>query len=330
MIFMKKEIAAYTLVAFLLALLTTAYAATNVSIFYGWNGSTFMPVLTDASGKLQTDFNITTSVGMNPKVNNTINLGSLTRLWANIYTSSVRSGSTLSLFAGSTEAITILSNGFVGIGTATPNSQLTVNGNISFTNGPKIIDDNGKLKLQAGGSANGTTSSIYFLDSGGVVRGRFEMNYSSTSFTNTFTDTSQADFNTGVYNNTNTSGTGAETNLTLVRFNASGGTITYSGGYTIHIFTVSGTFNVTGNGTVEYLVVAGGGGGGGFNIGGGGGAGGFRNATGFAVTAQAYTVTVGTGGAGATSQTVAATNGNDSIFSTITSTGGGGGRGGTN
>src|SRR3989338_7946945 len=240
MIFMEKRIAVYILVAFLLAMLASAYAIdTNVSIFYGWNGSTFMPVLTDASGKLQTDFNITTSVGMNPKVNNTINLGSLTRLWANIYTSSVRSGSTLSLFSGSTEAITILTNGFVGIGVLNPTDRLTINGNISFVNGPKIIDDNGKLKLQAGGSVNGSTSSIYFLDSGGVVRGRFEMNYSSGSATNTFTDTSQADFNTGVYNNTNTSGTGVDTNLTLALFNATGGTVTYSGGYTIHTFTVS-------------------------------------------------------------------------------------------
>src|SRR3989338_3572146 len=239
MIFMEKRIAVYILVAFLLAMLASAYAIdTNVSIFYGWNGSTFMPVLTDASGKLQTDINITTSVGMNPKVNNTINLGSLTRLWANIYTSSVRSGSTLSLFAGSTEAITILSSGFVGIGTATPNSQLTINGNISFTNGPRIMDDNGKLKFQAGGAVNGSTSSIYFLDSGGVVRGRFEMNYSFTgAVANTFTDASDTDFNTGVYNNTNTSGTGVDANLTLKLFNATGGTITYSGGYTIHTFT---------------------------------------------------------------------------------------------
>src|SRR3989338_10207942 len=143
MIFMEKRIAVYILVAFLLAMLASAYAIdTNVSIFYGWNGSTFMPVLTDASGKLQTDFNITTSSGMNPKVNNTINLGSLVRIWANIYTNSIRSVSTLSIFAGSTEAITILSNGFVGIGVSNSTERLIINGNISFTNGPRIMDDN--------------------------------------------------------------------------------------------------------------------------------------------------------------------------------------------
>ena len=104
---------------------------------------------------------------------------------------------------------------------------------------------------------------------------------------------------------------------------ATGGTITNSSGYTIHTFTSNGTFTPNGAGNVEYLVVAGGGGGG-KDTGGGGGAGGFRTSTGFAVTAQAYTVTVGAGGVGATSY-VNGANGADSVFSTITSTGGGGG-----
>jgi hypothetical protein len=70
--------------------------------------------------------------------------------------------------------------------------------------------------------------------------------------------------------------------------------------------------------TVEYLVVAGGGGGG-SGAGGGGGAGGFRTAAGLAVTAGTpITVTVGAGGA-------VNTNGNASVFSSITSVGGGGG-----
>ena len=49
-----------------------------------------------------------------------------------------------------------------------------------------------------------------------------------------------------------------------VSITATGGTITYSGGMTIHTFTSSGTFTVLtapGGATVEALVVAGGGGG---------------------------------------------------------------------
>lgn len=80
--------------------------------------------------------------------------------------------------------------------------------------------------------------------------------------------------------------------------------------------------------SVDYLVVAGGGGGGGtpsqYSGGGGGGAGGFRTTSGFAISnSTPITVTVGAGGPGGVG--VVGTNGSDSVFSTITSTGGGGG-----
>lgn len=105
----------------------------------------------------------------------------------------------------------------------------------------------------------------------------------------------------------------------------SGGTVTTSGGYTIHTFTTSGTFIVSGGTlSVDYLVVAGGGGGGGTD-GGGGGAGGMKTGTGFLVAPGSYSITVGAGGTGGTGTAGKGTNGGDSIFSTITSTGGGGG-----
>jgi len=126
--------------------------------------------------------------------------------------------------------------------------------------------------------------------------------------------------------------TGANWNQLRNNFTATGGTITYSSGKTIHTFTSSGTFTVSSGSTlVDYLVIAGGGGGGG-GTGGGGGAGGFRTGTGLPVSASpgSYTVTVGGGGVGGNSPSVpggstSGTNGNPSIFSTITSTGGGGG-----
>jgi hypothetical protein len=114
---------------------------------------------------------------------------------------------------------------------------------------------------------------------------------------------------------------------------AIGGDNVYSDGtYWYHIFRSSGTFTPLQALTADYLVVAGGGAGG--YQGGGGGAGGMRctvTATGgggslesaLALTAQAYTVTVGAGGASVNSGTVYP--GSDSVFSTITSTGGGGG-----
>jgi hypothetical protein len=125
---------------------------------------------------------------------------------------------------------------------------------------------------------------------------------------------------------------------------ATGGTITTCGNYRIHTFTGPGTFcvsnagNASGSNSVDYLVVAGGGGSGRDN-GGGGGAGGFRysnstfpvsgapgsplaNSTGITVTATAYPITVGAGG-GTCNPLFIGIKGNDSIFSTITSTGGG-------
>lgn len=108
---------------------------------------------------------------------------------------------------------------------------------------------------------------------------------------------------------------------------ATGGTETTSGNYRIHTFTSSGTFTVTQGGFVEYLLVAGGGGGGGpaesgYGYGGGGGgAGGYQNSI-ASVTSQAYTITIGAGGA-AGGVTTNGTAGSNSSALGATSTGGG-------
>ena len=129
---------------------------------------------------------------------------------------------------------------------------------------------------------------------------------------------------------------------------ATGGTESTCGDYKIHTFTAPGDFVVTNSGspsgttTLEYIVAAGGGGGG-SSYGGGGGAGGFRFASpslapltypgkpsaapvGITASVTTYPVTVGAGGAGATSNAGAdSKKGSNSIFSTITSAGGGAG-----
>jgi hypothetical protein len=99
---------------------------------------------------------------------------------------------------------------------------------------------------------------------------------------------------------------------------ATGGTITTDGDYKVHSFNSSGTFTVTTlgtEGTVEYLIVAGGGAGG-SHAGGGAGAGGVLMGTNKAVTAQAYTITVGAGGGNAS-------NGSNSSALGLTAIGGG-------
>jgi len=134
---------------------------------------------------------------------------------------------------------------------------------------------------------------------------------------------------------------------------ATGGTITTCGDYKIHTFTSPGTFCISqagnpagGGDTVDYLVVAGGGGAGGSSpawvMTGAGGAGGFRASSttytigcapaapltacvsALTVTATGYPITVGGGGAGGPGPIAGVgTQGSNSVFSTITSTGGG-------
>jgi len=83
-------------------------------------------------------------------------------------------------------------------------------------------------------------------------------------------------------------------------------------------------YNQTAPYAVEYLVIAGGAGGG-RGRGGGGGSGGFLTGTSYINPSNIYTVTVGAGGAGSTSPSVRGSNGNTSVFSSISTVGGGGG-----
>jgi hypothetical protein len=106
--------------------------------------------------------------------------------------------------------------------------------------------------------------------------------------------------------------------------NITGGIITKSGIYRIHIFTNNGIFQIEGGSLIcKVLIVAGGGGGGG-NNGGGGGGGGiimvtnvFSNGT--------YSITVGAGGAGGNNTGGDGACGGDSVVGAWKAIGGGGG-----
>lgn len=149
---------------------------------------------------------------------------------------------------------------------------------------------------------------------------------------------------TGVYNGTygsfdslvfyNSTAPYWQTTLGIKNTVATGGTISYSGGYTYHTFTSGGTFTVlAGNLTTDIIVVAGGGGGGGsaqYSGGGGGGGGAVINMT-QSISAGSYAVTVGSGG-GAGTASINGGNGTNSSFVnvgviTIQARGGGGGGG---
>jgi MSHA biogenesis protein MshQ len=145
-----------------------------------------------------------------------------------------------------------------------------------------------------------------------------------------------------------TSAAGIITSAQAIIANSTG-TVTYVGDWTIHTFTTSGSFtfqSITGNPTIEYLVVGGGGGGGGGqsvngggSSGGGGGAGGFKLGSRVIQVAETLSITVGDGGIAGVSNNIymstlpsAGGQGNASQiigpnFASIAGNGGGGGSG---
>lgn len=109
-----------------------------------------------------------------------------------------------------------------------------------------------------------------------------------------------------------------------------------SGGYKYHVFTSSGALTVSsGNGDIEFLVVAGGGGGGWGNGGAGGGGGLRTNDPGVpspirisdpvSLSPGPYTITVGNGGASNDGTFSNRTGSNSSIGTLVVASGGGGG-----
>jgi hypothetical protein len=200
---------------------------------------------------------------------------------------------------------------------------------------------------------NNLTVSPNGTDKIGSVNSNVVLNTEGQSVTFVFVDSTQGWVNT-MDSTSNVRGnsficasvSGACNTLTTAPCCANVKIATFTGPGTFTVNTVSVT---PAENTVGYLVIAAGAGGGGSGGGGGGGAGGFRegrnvpidnftasplvaNAPTNAVTltAQAYPITVGAGGAGGTGCACSGggligINGANSIFSTITSAGGGGG-----
>ena len=226
-------------------------------------------------------------------------------------------------------------------GTATQNYQQTINTVVPTVTGGTVTISSVQEGLSASYDVNtnftfttGSTFSAYSLLSGSLPSG-LSFNTSTGVISGTMgtvsSDTAYSFSIRGTDTNSDYVDQAYSWTITDTPFSATGGTITNISGYRVHTFTSSASgasgFVPNKSGSVDVLVVAGGGGGG-SRHGGGGGAGGLRYSTALSISATAYSVTVGGGGAGTPSgQTGSGSTGANSVFSTITSIGGGGGGG---
>jgi len=117
---------------------------TNVSLLYGWNGTVWTPLKTDPTGILMSTLNFTESVGMNPQLDNSYDLGNATFRWRGIY------------------GMNTFANSFLGINTTTVAGivRVAVNGtnvfNINETGrvGINVTNPSGIFHVAGGGQAN--------------------------------------------------------------------------------------------------------------------------------------------------------------------------------
>jgi hypothetical protein len=220
-----------------------------------------------------------------------------------IYGSGTSSGSgvftTSSSFIGDTPSGNATANTFSNHEIYIPNYRSSIAKSWSIESVAETDGNTAFIEMTAG--SNSTTSPITSLEfiptSGGLVPG--------SSFT--------------VY------GIAALGVTPTISPKAFGGDIIKTDGtFWYHAFTSSGLFVPQTNLTCNLLVVAGGAGGG-RTVGGGGGAGGLLGFTGQSLSAQNYSVIVGSGGAGATAFGSYSANGSNSQFGSLTTAVGGGG-----
>ncbi|MEK6949219.1 MAG: hypothetical protein AABX34_03290, partial [Nanoarchaeota archaeon] len=147
----------------------SAFAANNVSILYGWNGTDNVAVRLDASGRLMTTINLTESIGLFPDADNLRDLGTASLRWralyvfdiiaaGNINVGSINASGGLNVTAGN--VLLAVSSGNVGIGTAAPDNKLTIRG----TDADSYLDVPGILHLNVTDSQNTTLTNIITLD----------------------------------------------------------------------------------------------------------------------------------------------------------------------
>lgn len=190
-----------------------------------------------------------------------------------------------------------------------------------------------KQNLQVIGDASYTDYGVSWTVRAGTLPAGLSLNASTGVLSGTPTAGGPSSFTIGATYKTK-NGDRAYDLVVSQPVTATGGTITYNGNYVVHTFTSNGTFQLTApSGVTANILVVGGGGGGGYDGGGGGGGGAVVYQSNYTITAGAYNVIVGSGGAatsatgGAIGAAALGKQGSESSFGSITAAGGGAGGG---
>jgi len=215
----------------------------------------------------------------------------------------------------------------------------TLENQININASPVFVTAAGSLGTKTDQQRTGISLSVNATDPESAGNVTFEIQSGSLPAGLTLTNTAAEGGTAIIGGNASAVGSDTTSNFVLRAVDAASNTSSRAFSITIQapsfqIFTASGTFSVpTGVSQVDALVVAGGGGGGGGSgppgsfSGGGGGAGGLVFATNYPVTpGGTVSVTVGDGGAAGPDPGAAqGSDGQNSVFGTITANGGGGG-----
>ncbi len=223
-------------------------------------------------------------------------------------------------------------------------SETELNGVIGYTRTLGVIDINGNLDLNAA-ITNATSMDV----SGTANLGADVTTSGNQTYTGDITLSADVGLNTSggqvqIDGDVTTALVSGGSESGIIQF-LGNGSYQYSadGGITYNPATATSSATAIGSGSLTYsagsytwttpdnidstkLLVVAGGGGGGYDGAGGGGAGGLIYNTNYSISANTdYTVTVGAGGAAATTTGVTAGNGVNSVFDNQTAIGGGGG-----
>lgn len=120
--------------------IVSAFAATNVSVLYGWNGSATVPVQVDSAGRLKTTLNLSKSTGIGPESDNAYDLGTTALRWRTGHIIDLVSAGNIYAVGLNASSINITGNAYfatssgkVGIGATSPNTTFHVSGTANIT-----------------------------------------------------------------------------------------------------------------------------------------------------------------------------------------------------